>query len=196
MSGVRPERLVQLARRFRSYSYGNEVVYPWRIPGVSVEVQTKGHPPAELQTNCCCFVEALLVRAFWERDQRLRLTKNFHKAFMAIGDHYGPVHASIELGFADPVQPSTYPDHPWLVCQGWNEDFSRGHTFFLVKTEAGGRVLVLESNNAYAVRGVGWRGLGGLDNFPNPPDAPKWWTWDKLLIRYPNLRAAAIRLDG
>jgi len=192
---VSPDRLVELARKFRRYKYGNNPTYPWRIPGVSIRVQRQGDTSETLETNCCCFVEAMLVRAFWEKDHRLHLDDEHHRAFMAIGDPYGPVHAAIELGFADPIPEEDYPTTPWLVAQGWNKDMTRGHTFFIVKTEAGGRVLILESNNAYAVRGVGWRGLGGIGTFTKVPKAPKWWTWAQMMSKYPNLRAAAIRLD-
>lgn len=196
MYAVTEKKLVALAREFIGYRYGNEPVYPWPIPGVSgLKYETKNTSSENLQTNCCCFVEAILAQAFREEDPYLRLDNDYHKAFMAIGDHFGPVHAALELGFADPTPEEEYESSRWLVCQGWNKTWSRGHTFFLVKTEAGGRVLILESNNAYAVRGVGWRGLGGLDVFPVVPNAPRWWTWEKIRTKYPHMRAAAIRLD-
>lgn len=162
---------------------------------MNVTVQKKNTPEHRLQTNCCCFVEALLVRAFQEQDRRLQVEGEYHRAFMAIGDPYGPVHAAIELGFADPVPEEDYPKARWLLCQGWNASMTRGHTFIVVETDEDGCVLVLESNNSHAVRGVGWRGLGNVKHWSGKPKPPNWWNWDSLRRRYPNLRAAAIRLD-
>lgn len=195
MTGVDPERLVQLAGAFAEYRYGSPVTYPWRVPGVpGLNIESHRGPLEELKTNCCCFVEAVLVRAFQERDPSTFIGPTYHDAFMAIGDHFGPIHAAIELGFADPLPEYEWPDARWLVCQGWDAQMIRGHTFFIHHTEAAGRLLILESNNAYAVRGVGWRGIGGIDLFPEPPQASRYWTWELLRRKYPRMRAAAVRL--
>ena len=194
---VSPSRLLELAQAFADYRYGGPVTYPWRIPGVKgLTIEGARGPLEDLRTNCCCFVEALLVRAFHEKDKQIFIGRTYHDAFMAVGDHWGPVHAAIELGFADPIPEDEWEETPWLVVQGWSRDMKRGHTFIVVHTEAGGRVLVLESNNAFAVRGVGYRGLGNISYFPRRPAASRYWTWETLRRRYPRMRAAAIRLDS
>lgn len=193
---VTEARLLELAQHFAHYKYGSPAVYPWKIPGVGGLVyegdQRAPDPPT---TNCCCFIESLLVRAFREERPDLWWGPQMHRAFMILnGDYYGPVHAAIESGFADPIIEEEYWG-PWRLMQNWNEDFTKGHTFILVEITHDDRVLVIEANNSGdTVRGVGYRGLGTLADFPERPMAPKSWTRAALEARYPNMRACALRV--
>ena len=202
MNNPTAERLLELARAFDDYRYGptmadiregHHPVYPWPLPGVGVVLEGN-RGPQPLMTNCCCFVEALLCRGFAEANPELLFGYVYHRAFMILGDDlFSPIHAAIELGFADPLEEDEY-EGDWRIVQGWNEDEDRGHTFLVVKTEAGGRMLILEANNAFAVRGVGYRGLGSLEEVGEDPEAPKAWTWEYMRRKYPKMKAAALRI--
>nr|WP_253894460.1 hypothetical protein [Myxococcus xanthus] len=60
------------------------------------------------------------------------------------------------------------------------------------------KVLVLESNVAYGLDGVGYRGLGNLRDVGLQPPADWWtrsevWTWRRICSTYPLRRQAWLR---
>lgn len=188
--------LLANAQAFRDYRYGlDKVTYPWPLPGVRVPQETGG----PLVTNCCCFAEALLVHTF-----KPEWSYRLHQAFMIMTpDPFGPVHAAMESGMGRPLYPEDYPG-AWRLVQGWRGN-GRGHTFIVVRTEtsdagagAGGAenrpVLILESNQAYKIRGVGFRDVGNLRDViaGGLPTTPPSWTWDRLRKTFPKMRACAL----
>lgn len=190
---VRPipaRKLLALVDAFRRYRYSAvQVGYPWPLPGLHLPLVAKGAPRA---TNCVCFLEALLVRAFgldeWGVDM--------HRAFMVQGsDKFGPVHAAIESGMADPILDQEWPGD-WRLVQGWRPD-GGGHAFVVVRTEGDGRLLILEANRAYGLDGVGYRDVGDRWGLGEAllPASPSTWTWDRLRSTYPVMRACALRVD-
>lgn len=207
MEHVRESRLIAMLQRFADYRYSwSKVVYPWPLRGFPhLRTERGSDDRADLATNCCTFLEGLLVRAFQEKNPDMLWSRALHRAFMIIpqphappeqggkADIFGPVHAAIESGMAEPrLQDDLVGD--WLLVQGWNKALTRGHTFVVVRVE-GERVLVLEANNTGAtVRGVGYRGLGRVADFPLPPKPPEHWKLKHLRSAYPVRRAVPLRV--
>lgn len=191
MSGPTAAQVLERVEAFRAYGYnGKRAVYPWPLPGVRVPLEAKG---AARATNCCTFLEAVLVDAFAKTRPGFTWSLELHEAFMCIGSRFGPVHAAIESGMADPVGEGWHK-LPWLLVQGWRGPRA-GHTFCVPRTWAG-RVLILEANNGFGLRGVGYRDVGRLRDLPVgklPPPSSE-WTWDRLRARYPQMRACALRV--
>ncbi|WP_233583153.1 hypothetical protein [Corallococcus sp. CA053C] len=74
---------------------------------------------------------------------------------------------------------------------GGRSQWGSGHTFLVVdfhpETD---KVLVLESNAAFRLDGVGFRGLGNLRDVGLQPPADWWmrsevWTWRRICSTYP-----------
>ncbi len=192
MTGPTAEQVLERVEAFRSYRYSRtRAVYPWPLPGVGVELEAKGTARV---TNCCTFLEAVLVDAFAQTRPGFTWSLELHRAFMCIGDRFGPVHAAIESGMADPVGEG-WQGRSWLLVQGWQGQRA-GHTFCVPQTSAEGHVLILEANNGFGLRGVGYRDVGRLRDLAagQLPVASPEWTWDRLRARYPQMRACALRV--
>ncbi|MBN1206044.1 MAG: 1,4-beta-xylanase [Myxococcaceae bacterium] len=102
---------------------------------------------------------------------------------------------------AVPEESTSAPPPPWTLIQGWRsrQPLTGGHTFILV-AQHGGKVLTLESNNHYSLDGVGFRGLGNAESFPDfSPPAEWWlreevWDWEKIRTTYPHHRLARLKV--
>jgi hypothetical protein len=193
--------LLKRLRDFADFTYTkSDAHYPWPLPGVKVPTQKR-------QNNCCTFVEALVVKA-WEDAVGERLQWNLmrHQQMMINGpgnDIYSPVTALVEAGIAVRVESSRKaPPPPWTVIQGWRSQspLSGGHTFILVG-HRNGKVLTLESNESFGLKGVGFRGLGHAERFGFSPP-PRWWEkaevwdWEKLRTTYPHHQLARLKVDS
>jgi hypothetical protein len=189
--------LLARLRDFAGYEYQlkDPLCYPWPLPGATVNTL----PPKKI--NCCTFVEGLLVKA-WEDavGSRLHWSQKSHNQMMINGtdDYFSPIAALIEAGMAVPVEATAEPPPPWTVIQGWREQWAKGHTFILV-AQRNGKVLTLEANESYKMKGVGHRGLGNAESFGFSPP-PKWWedpevwTWDQIRNTYRFHKLARLKL--
>jgi hypothetical protein len=189
--------LLKRLRDFAGYDYNlkDSISYPWPLPGVQVNTR----PPKRI--NCCTFAEGLLVKS-WEDavGARLSWSQKSHKQMMIMetGDYYSPVTAVIEAGMAVPVNSTEAPPPPWTIIQGWREQWARGHTFILVANR-NGKVLTLEANESFKIKGVGFRGLGNAESFgfmPPPKwwEAPEVWTWKQIRDAYPFHKLARLKV--
>lgn len=171
---------------FSSYIYGDGR-YPWQVPGVRAD---KVGPPE--QTNCCCFAEALLWRAWSQRHgNAFAWNQHLHEQFTIQvwpRDRFGPVNAAVQAGMAVELPEGAAPTS-WCLAQGWKGDTTGGHTFIIVARHAPtDRMLLLESNDStsYRVTGVGYRKFGNLSQFPGCRPPARWWedpnapTWSYL----------------
>lgn len=202
---IREFFLVERLKDFSGYGYDmtRGVCYPWPLP--RLRVPTGVRPP---KTNCCTFVEALLVKA-WEdaAPDLLEWGPERHRQMMIWGeDLFSPVTAVVEAGMAVPIEPPETALPPWTLVQGWKDLRAKkgGHTFLIV-AQRGEAVLTLEANSYYQLDGVGFRGLGHAEDFGfEPPpnwweDAALWqdgkvWTWPRLRAAYPDLRMARLKI--
>jgi hypothetical protein len=185
---VPEERLTSLLKDFLPYRYElDDARYPWPLPNVRLPMA----PPQA--NNCCTFVEALTVKAFsdahgpafaWDaaRHRQMMITSN--------EDYFSPATAAIESGMALHAPSPDVPPHPWTLIQGWRNQWRDGHTYLIVdhhpETD---KVLILESNCAHGLNGVGYRGIGMLRDKGIQPPARWWtledvWTWRKVRATY------------
>jgi len=180
--------LVTLLGAFRDFLYDlDEAFYPWALPGIRVPMA----PP--LRNNCCTFVEALTVKAFADaHGGALAWDARRHRQMMIASseDYFSPVTAAVESGMAIPAPSADVAPHPWTLIQGWRNQWRSGHTFLIVdhhpETD---KVLVLESNCANGLNGVGYRGIGNLREHGVRPPASWWtlpdvWTWRRVCATY------------
>jgi hypothetical protein len=197
--------VVERLKDFKGYGYDmtRGVCYPWPLPRLKVPTDVK--PP---KTNCCTFVEGLLVKA-WEDAvfDRVEWGPERHKQMMIFGeDLFSPVTAVVEAGMAVPLDPPEAELPPWILVQGWKDLRAKkgGHTFLIV-AQRGEAVLTLEANSSYRLNGVGFRGLGLAEDFDFEPPEGWWedpglwqggkiWTWPMIREAYPDLQMARLKL--
>ncbi|RUO91515.1 hypothetical protein D7Y11_19790 [Corallococcus sp. AB018] len=197
---IQEERLFALLWAFVDYRYDvSRAYYPWALPGVRVPLA----PPR--LNNCCTFVEALLVKAFSEAHRAaFSWDAHRHRQMMIAPtqDYFSPVTAAVESGMALVAPSADVPPHPWTLIQGWRSQWGSGHTFLVVdfhpETD---KVLVLESNAAFRLDGVGYRGLGNLRDVGRQPPADWWtrsevWTWRRICSTYPFRRQGWLKVKG
>ncbi|MCP3104282.1 hypothetical protein LZ198_36005 [Myxococcus sp. K15C18031901] len=189
---VSEERLFVLLGAFVDYRYDvSRAYYPWALQGVRVPLA----PPR--LNNCCTFVEALLVKAFSEaHGAAFSWDMRRHRQMMIASktDYFFPVTAAVESGMALLAPSVDVPPHPWTLIQGWRSQWGSGHTFLVVdfhpETD---KVLVLESNFACGLDGVGYRGLGILLDVGLQSPADWWtgsevWTWRSICSTWSSQR--------
>ncbi|NMO13466.1 hypothetical protein [Pyxidicoccus fallax] len=185
---VDEERLTALLAAFVPYRYElDEARYPWVLPGIRLPLA----PPAV--NNCCTFVEALTVKAFADANgTAFEWDPRRHRQMMIASseDYFSPVTAAVESGMAIAAPSPDVPPHPWTLIQGWRNQWRSGHTFLVVDHHAAtDKVLLLESNSAYGLDGVGYRGIGNLRDKGIKPPAKWWnlpdvWTWRRVCSTY------------
>jgi len=181
-------RLTKLLPAFRNFRYEFDAArYPWVLPGIRLPLA----PPAV--NNCCTFVEALTVKAFTDaHGTAFEWDARRHRQMMIASteDYFSPVTAAVESGMGLAAPSPDVPPHPWTLVQGWRHQWRSGHTFLVVDHHAPtDKVLILESNSAYGLDGVGYRGIGNLrDKGLKPPakwwDLPDVWTWRHVCSTY------------
>ncbi|RJS14254.1 hypothetical protein DRW03_35245 [Corallococcus sp. H22C18031201] len=197
---VPEERLTTLLGAFADYRYdASRTYYPWALPGVRVPLA----PPR--LTNCCTFVEALVVKSFSEaHGAAFSWDMRRHRQMMMSSpeDAFSPVTAAVESGMALQAPSADVPPQPWTLIQGWRSQWRSGHTFLVVDFDAAtDKVLVLESNAAFGLDGVGYRGLGNLRDIDLQPPADWWtrsevWTWRRTCSTYPFRRQAWLKVNA
>lgn len=168
--------ITDLMPSFYDFEYDiDQARYPFELSGFNAPQA----PPN--QNNCCTFVEALLVKAWENSIDDFRWSINQHRQMMIISanDFYSPITCLVNADLAEAVEDHDQSPHPWTVIQGWRKQWTSGHTFIIlnhhIETD---RVLTLESNSAYKLKGVGYRMIGSVKEFKNPPD--NWWENDSL----------------
>ncbi|MCY1073806.1 hypothetical protein [Archangium lansingense] len=197
---VSESALTSLLPAFTDFLYDfKSPYYPWAIPGVSLPLA----PPKLI--NCCTFAEALLVKA-WANTygQAFQWNSKRHGQMMitSASDLFSPVTAVIEAEMGTPVA-ANQPPSAWCLLQGWRSSTS-GHTFIIAAYHAAtDRVLTLEANAAYSIKGVGYRNFGSIRDFPGGRPPSRWWessaapTWRGILSAYPQgLKMAKLNVYG
>lgn len=163
------------------------VGYITDLPGVR-------EPRGALLTNCCVFVEDVLVGAFNPAEWGGELHR---LAMIQTSDKYGPITAAVRAGMATLLDPPISADLPsswsgpgWCLAQGWRPD-GGGHTFFVRDSSH-----VLEANVGL---GVGYRGVGSLRTLGSAsrPAATGGWGWSRIRRVYRSgLRVARLHVVG
>lgn len=180
------DSLTELLPSFYDFSYDlDQARYPFELSGFNAPLA----PPN--QNNCCTFVEALLVKAWENAKDDFSWSMNNHRQMMifSANDYYSPVTCLVNAHMADVVENHDQSPHPWTAIQGWRKQWTSGHTFIILdhhpETD---RVLTLESNSAFNLNGVGYRKIGNVRDFNNPPE--NWWqneqlwTWERVKSVY------------
>lgn len=195
---VLPEsELLKLLPEFYDFEYDlDRARYPYDIEGVRLPQA----PPKS--NNCCTFVEALVVKAWQNKfGEQFKWSNTRHGQMMILSadDYFSPVTALVESNIAVGVDDSDEVPHPWTVIQGWRQQWRSGHTFIIVahhiETD---RVLTLESNSSYRLNGVGFRMIGNIGNFNNPPEnwwnRSELWTWERIKSTYRYRKQARLKV--
>ncbi|AGC43985.1 hypothetical protein MYSTI_02669 [Myxococcus stipitatus DSM 14675] len=197
---VPEEKLVSLLGGVSEFRYDlDQAYYPWTLPGIRVPLG----PPSF--NNCCTFVEALTVRAFADvHGDSFAWDARRHRQMMIASseDLFSPVTAAVESGMAILAPSPDVSPHPWTLIQGWRAPWRSGHTFLIVDHHpATDKVLVLESNCAHGLDGVGFRGIGNLRDKGLQPPAEWWkkpevWTWRQLCATYLHRQQAWLKVKN
>ena len=194
------EKLVRLLPDFYRFSYTpTGARYPYPIDNVSL----RQAPP--YQNNCCTFVEALVAKA-WEKDENaaplVPWSAELHRQMMIMSsdDFFSPITALLDSDIAVPVNNPDNVPAPWTIVQGWRKRWSGGHTMIIVSHHAEtDKVLTLESNSAFKLNGVGFRGLGNIADFNGHPPQNWWeddnvWTWERICHTYRYRRQCVLKV--
>lgn len=178
---------------FQGWTYARgRPSYPWAIPGVPGL-----HVGSPRCSNCCTFVEALVVGAAARTRPGFAWGLDRHSQMMVadMAHPFSPVDALIASGLAEDCDDET--PAPWTVIQWWSSDWKSGHTLLVVDYDSTtDRALILESTRTAIQDGVSWRGLGALgarplpDGWPTDPRLPK---WERLTLDRPHWMGAILR---
>lgn len=196
--------------------YGS-TFYVQKPDGISVKCITPWGD--EVRTTACGgFIEDVVINAFLNFGMQkasggsLSWTWANHNAFMITNpqEPFSPVLTLVEAGYADDIGGiGEILDGDYLVGQGWNADYTSGHTFLIVRQgrtevmqgEAWPPLLILEANRRQDQDGPGWWGIGDLHVYPNLESLADWWarptvpTYETLLAQYPNTRFCRLRVQ-
>lgn len=191
--------LTDLLPDFHAYTYDlDDARYPFELPGVRLPMA----PPET--NNCCTFVEALVAKAWADNVDAFEWSLARHRQMMitSADDFFSPVTACVDANIAAPAADPDDAPAPWIVVQGWRQQWRGGHTLIVVDHHvATDRILTLESNSAYRLDGVGFRALGNLRDLGGRPPADWWdddrgWTWDRFCSTYRYRRHAALKVTA
>lgn len=194
---VPESEVVSLISEFGDFTYDLDAArYPFDLPGVRVPRA----PPAT--NNCCTFVEALLVRAWANVYDDFSWSRERHAQMMILSsdDYFSPVTAAVQSGMAVPAPDDERPPRPWTIVQGWRRRWRDGHTFLILDHHRqSDAVLTLESNSAYRLDGVGFRGIGNLASTGGAPPDGWWrqtevWSWARIRGTYRHRRLAYLKV--
>lgn len=193
--------LTDLLPNFYGFTYDlDQAHYPYDIPGFRTPV---AQTDDEKTNNCCTFVEGLVAKAWQNAKDNFRWSQEQHGQMMIFSadDYFSPVSCLVNSGMAEAIEDQDAPPHPWTVIQGWRKQWTSGHTFFILgHDEASDRVLTLESNASYKMNGPGYRMIGGLAEFPQPPE--DWriradlWTWERMKSVYRFRQQAILKVNN
>lgn len=178
--------LVDMLPKFHDFSYDlDEARYPFPITGF----RAPQAPP--FTNNCCTMVEALVVGGWEQAIPMFKWNQTNHGQMMIFSadDYFSPVSCLVNEDMAVPVEDHDAEPHPWTVIQGWRRQWTSGHTFIILDHHIpSDRVLTLESNAAYRLNGVGYRMIGNLKDYPEPPKDwwknDQLWTWERIKSVY------------
>lgn len=189
--------LVELLPQFYNFGYDLDVArYPYEIEGFRAPLA----PP--YTNNCCTFVEALVAKA-WENAHQLTWGKSNHAQMMIFSkdDYFSPVTCLLDSEIAIDLDTCEDGPAPWSVVQGWRNQWNSGHTFIILGHHLeSDRVLTLESNASYGIGGVGYRMLGHLKDFHEPPtnwwENDQLWTWERMKSVYRYRKVAQLKVKN
>ncbi|MEQ8472024.1 MAG: hypothetical protein RIC35_12610 [Marinoscillum sp.] len=191
------QELIKLLPLFHAFEYDlDRARYPVEISGF----RTPLAPP--YTNNCCTFVEGLIAGA-WKNTHNYQWSKEKHGQMMIFSndDFFSPVTCLLDSEIAVDLTDEDNMPPPWTVIQGWRKQWSGGHTFIILgHHEETDRILTLESNSAYRMNGVGYRMIGNLRDYPQPP-ANWWnredlWTWERLKSVYRFRKMAKLKVNN
>ena len=196
---IEESELISELAYYDGFSYDlHKPTYPYELKGINVP---QGPPH---QNNCCTFVEGMLVKAWADNFPNFDWNNGKHGQMMIFStdDYFSPVTAVVESGMGEEVKDVDLTPQPWTVVQGWKKQWSGGHTFVIVdhhpETDS---VLTLESNSAFKLNGVGFRGIGMASDFGHRPPEKWWeregvWTWEKIKKVYQFRAMATLKVKN
>lgn len=231
-----PKRIWEVASAFIDCGYSLHGVHPTIKPGYPedfldrlqarkwtyLEKHFRGNWNGRHYSNCCMFVEAVLIGAAMRSPQADRLAWGMvrHNWANIVGNAKGAggaketateliqmcssLRAYTEAGLATMAEPDEEPSD-WCVCQGFRNDKGAGHTFLIMAYEEG-KCLTLEAN-LYALSDtnhgyVGHRAKSKHKPRPiadRPPTKEEWLafapTWQDIKASYPANRLRFARLN-
>lgn len=204
---IKQSKLYENLAKFLGYTYSlKDPRYPTNIPGVGEPLA----PPN--QTNCCAFVEGLIIPAAQESGHKFEWGPNEHKrAVLSGGLPLGSmesVQVYIDAGLAEPWEFETSEHFGWIVCQKWDSLNTQGHTFLIaalwarpghmrsVEGPGDPYVLVLEASSGGG-GGVRWRHVGKLsEKLATVYDVYRSLNWDEMpLLPWSDLKRICPRLQ-
>lgn len=173
---TRADRIRSAIRAMEGWGYAkSDVQYPWSIPGVDVHVVDKYG-----STNCCCFVEAVIVRAYDVQEWGPR--RHADSMIMDIKRPFSSVDVLQDAGLTIATE-NTGPlgRTRWYAVQGWRGGMMDipqcgGHTF-LVETTPGEPMVTMHDANVST----------GVHQTAT--------TWRTIHRRYPSNRIVRLRDD-
>ena len=158
----RHERILSAIKCFDGWGYSrNDVQYPWAIPGVDLfVVPVTG---AKGVTNCCCFVEAVVLRAYDVQEWGLER----HNCSMLVDARrpYSTVEVLEDAGLTMATENAGRTGVPrWYAVQGWRGGLvdipqCGGHTFLVEAWPGEAMVTMHEANVSTGVHSLSttWR---------------------------------------
>ncbi len=198
-AAVEEKAMMEMLLEFIGYEYDlHDARYPRTINSVAgLDLA----PPKS--NNCCTFVEGLLVNTWAQSNPAFIWTRHRHRQMMVMSleDPFSPVTAVAEAQMGVLAERPSDPPAPWTIVQGWRRQWEGGHTFLIVDHHPPtDKVLILESNAAFRLNGVGYRGIGELTQDALPPSQwwtiPRVWTWQQVKATYVFLEQAMLAVKG
>ncbi|HET7270396.1 MAG TPA: RHS repeat-associated core domain-containing protein, partial [Rubrobacter sp.] len=205
--GVMESFLIDRIDDFKNFAYvpkerEGDPQYPYQLDDTK-KVDLDQAPPRE--NDCCSFVEGLAVKAWKDaRGDELSwdLAKHNRMMITSTDDYFSPVTEVVDSDMAVDIDNEKLPP-PWTIVQGWNAQYTSGHTFFVLDVHPDTeRVLTLESNKTFGMDGPGFRTLGDIDDFKDFNPGKDWWkdkrleNWEAFKKRYPNRKMARLKVYG
>ena len=189
--------LIDGLQSFVGWEYSlKEPRYPYQLGSFKL----KEAPPNA--TNCVCFTEALLIKAWQKQFPSFPWVKSDHDLFMVPENRrYGSVDVTVSAGLGVQQRSPRALPAPWTLVQGWTSS-GRGHSFFVLdRDEATERVLTLESSKWNQITGVGYREIGDLhecgeDLHPGSDwhVGTQVWSWASIKRTFVKRRMATLRV--
>lgn len=195
---ITESKLIELLPHFYDFGYDlDRARYPYKIKGFKAPLA----PPGSKNNNCCTFVEALIVKAWENSFDDFKWDLERHKQMMVYSaeDYFSPVTALLEADMGERVVDSDQIPHPWTVIQGWRKQWTSGHTFIILgHHEETDRVLTMESNSYHKLNGVGYRMIGNIKDYNQPPnnwwENKELWTWERIKSVYKYRKQCILRV--
>lgn len=156
---TRGERIRSAIECFKGWGYTkHDVQYPWPVPGVDLfVVDGIGN------TNCCCFVEAVIIRAYDVKEWGI--DRHRQSMLTDVKRPFSPVEVLENAGLTMATENAGRVGSPrWYAVQGWRGGAGDipacgGHTFLIEATPGEPMITMHEANVSTGVHSLAttWR---------------------------------------